>query len=159
VTPAVRRTTARDLPRLRQLWREQWSGEEMIVHGEVFRPEQLEGFEADDWAGAVSYLIRNGECEIISLNSLQPNRGIGSALLEAVVQEARRQACRRVFLSTTNDNLDALGFYQRRGLEICAVRRRAVDETRKRKPSIPVVGENGIPLRDEIELEMPLSHV
>ena len=132
MTLAVRRLTIGDAPRLRQLW-------------------------TDEWAGVVTYLVRGSECEIISLNSPEPNRGIGSALIEAVVEEARRQACRRVFLTTTNDNLRALGFYQRRGFAITAVRRGALCETRRRKPAIPVMGENGIPLRDEIELQMPLS--
>jgi hypothetical protein len=62
-----------------------------------------------------------------------------------------------VFVITTNDNLEALGFYQRRGLRLACIRRGAVDESRKRKPSIPLIGENGIPLRDEIELEMRLN--
>jgi hypothetical protein len=59
-------------------------------------------------------------------------------------------------LITTNDNLHALGFYQKRGFEIVTVYRGAVNESRKRKPTIPLVGMNGIPLRDEIELEMSL---
>ena len=75
MTPALRRLTIGDAPRLRQLWTDEWAGDTMIVHGEVFRPEQLEGFVADDWAGVVTYLVRDGECEIISLNSLEPNRG------------------------------------------------------------------------------------
>jgi GNAT superfamily N-acetyltransferase len=153
----LRRLTADDLPRLRQFWRENWGGEEMIVHGEVFWPEQLEGFVSGDWAGIVTYSIRSNECEIISLNSLREGQGIGSELIEAVVNQARQAACRRVFVSTTNDNLQALGFYQRRGLRLACIRRGAVDESRKRKPGIPLIGENGIPLRDEIELEMRLN--
>jgi ribosomal protein S18 acetylase RimI-like enzyme len=156
VTPALRRLAAADAPRLRLLWADEWSGDTMIVHGEVFRPEQLAGFVADDWAGVVTYIVRHNACEIVSLNSLQPNEGVGTALLEAVVEEARRHACRRVFISTTNDNLRALGFYQRRGFAIAAVRPGALEETRRRKPAIPLVGENGIPLCDEIELEMAL---
>ncbi len=55
---------------------------------------------------------------------------------------------------TTNDNLDALRFYQRRGFTIAEIRRRAVDESRRTlKPTIPDVGCFGIPVRDEIILE------
>jgi DNA-3-methyladenine glycosylase I len=61
-----------------------------------------------------------------------------------------------VHLSTTNDNLHSLGFYQRRGFELLSIRRGAVTESRKRKPGIPLLGENEIPLRDEIELELRL---
>ena len=156
MTPALRRIDHADLPRLRRLWADEWAGDTIIVHGETFRPEQLEGFVADDWAGVVTFFVRDSECEIVSLNSLEPNRGIGSALIDAVVEDARRQACRRVFLSTSNDNLRALGFYQRRGFALAAVRPGAINETRRRKPAIPLIGDDRIPLRDEIELEMCL---
>jgi hypothetical protein len=59
-----------------------------------------------------------------------------------------------VWLVTTNDNLDALRFYQRRGLRLVAVHAGAVDEARRLKPEIARVGEYGIPIRDEIELEL-----
>jgi GNAT superfamily N-acetyltransferase len=152
----LRRLTPGDLPRLRRFWVDHWSGDEMIVHGEVFRPEQLQGFATEDWDGVVTYCVRNGECEIISLDSLQEGRGIGTALIKAVVEEARGHGCRRVVLSTTNDNLEALGFYQRRGFTLVQVLPGAVDESRKLKPGVPTIGRNRIPLRDEIELEMRL---
>jgi N-acetylglutamate synthase-like GNAT family acetyltransferase len=78
-------------------------------------------------------------------------------LIDKAIEEARIRGCRRLFLITTNDNLNALGFYQKRGFEIVAIYRGAVNESRKRKPSIPQVGMNGIPLRDEIELEIKLK--
>ena len=145
-----------DIPRLRQFWEEHWGGGEMIVHGAVFRPEQLEGFVVDDWVGVATYILSKDECEIISLDSLDEGRGIGTALVEAVREEACNRQCRRVFLSTSNDNLRALGFYQKRGFELVTIRRGAIDESRKLKHGIPLVGNNGIPLRDEIELEMRL---
>lgn len=151
---AIRPLTAKDLSRLIEFWKEQWSGEEMIVHGQVFRPEQLNGFITEDWSGVITYIIQNDSCEIISLNSLKENRGIGTALIHKVANEARKQNCRRLFLVTTNDNLHALGFYQRRGFELTAIRHGAVDEARKIKTGIPLIGMNGIPLRDEIELEI-----
>jgi DNA-3-methyladenine glycosylase I len=153
---ALRRLTPDDLPRLRQFWIEQWAGAEMIVHGDVFRPEQLEGFVNDDWTGLVTYLIGPAGCEIISLDSLKEGGGTGSALIDAVAREATRRGCTRLFLSTTNDNLRALGFYQRRGFELVTIRRGAVTEARQRKPGIPLIGDNEIPVRDEIELELRL---
>jgi ribosomal protein S18 acetylase RimI-like enzyme len=156
VTVELRRVTSEDLPRLRQFWSEHWGGAEIIVHGEVFRPEQLQGFVAESWAGIVTYIIVGDECEIISLDSLQAGRGIGTALINGVVDEARRNGCRRVCLSTTNDNLGALGFYQRRGFELVRIRRGAIDESRRLKPGIPLIGENRIRIRDEVELELPL---
>jgi len=154
---AIRPLTANDLPRLIEFWIKHWGGAEMVVHGNVFRPEQLNGFAAEDWSGVVTYIIQNDSCEIISLNSLKENRGVGTALIDEVRKEARRQNCRRLFLVTTNDNLHALGFYQRYGFELACLRRGALDQARKVKPGIPVVGMNDIPLRDEIELEILLK--
>ena len=157
--PALRRLTQEDLPRLRQFWIEHWGGEEMLTHGNVYRPEQLDGFlveEGDAWIGLLTFIVKDGECEVTSLDSLREGQGIGSKLIDRAIEEARTQGCKRLFLITTNDNLNALGFYQKRGFEIAAIYRGAVNESRRRKPGIPLVGYNNIPLRDEIELEMSL---
>jgi N-acetylglutamate synthase-like GNAT family acetyltransferase len=151
--------TQSDLPRLRQFWIEHWGGEEMISRGNVYRPEQLEGFvieDGDEWIGLLTFFIKNDECEVTSLDSLRVCQGIGSRLMDEAIKEARARNCERLFLITTNDNLNALGFYQKRGFEIVAVYRGAIHESRKRKPGIPLIGLNGIPLRDEIELEIIL---
>ena len=153
----VRRLTPADLPRLRQFWIEHWGSEEMISRGHVYRPEQLEGYvveDGNDWVGLLTFFIKDGECEVTSLDSLREGQGIGSTLIEKAVDEARAKQCQRLFLITTNDNLNALGFYQKRGFEIVTIYRGAVNESRKRKPSIPLIGYNNIPLRDEIELEI-----
>ena len=157
--PALRRLRRDDQPRLRHFTVEHWGGEEMIVRGTLYRPEQLEGFvieEDEEWIGLLTFLVKDGECEVTSLDSLRQGQGLGSRLMDQVIEEARTQGCRRLFLITTNDNLNALGFYQRRGFEIAAVYRGAVHESRKLKPGIPLVGYDNIPLRDEIELEMSL---
>jgi GNAT superfamily N-acetyltransferase len=145
-----------DLPRLCQFWIEHWGDEEMIVHDQVFRPTQLDGFVTEDWTGVVTYIITGDQCEIISLDSLDEGQGIGTSLINAVMKEAQDHSCRRLFLNTTNDNLYALGFYQKRGFELVSIRPGVLNEYRKIKPSIPAVGLNGIALRDEIELEMLL---
>jgi len=153
----LRRLTQDDLPRLRQFWIDHWGGEEMITRGNVYRPEQLDGFvleEKNEWIGLITFFIKDDECEVTSLDSLREGQGIGSKLIDKAMEEAHTQNCKRLFLITTNDNLHALGFYQKRGFEIVAVYRGAINESRKRKPSIPLVRMNGIPLRDEIELEI-----
>jgi GNAT superfamily N-acetyltransferase len=78
---------------------------------------------------------------------------VGTALLDAVKRIALEAGCRRVYLTTTNDNLRALRFYQRRGFRLVAVYAGAVDRARAHKPQIPAIGMHGIPIRDEIELE------
>ena len=157
MTPRLRRLTPIDLPRLRQFWIEHWGSEEMLTRGNVYRPEQLEGFVVEDeneWVGLITFFIKDDECEVTSLDSLQEGKGIGTQLVEKAIEAARARKCNRLFLITSNDNLHALGFYQKRGFEIVTIYRGALNESRKRKPSIPLVGMDGIPLRDEIELEI-----
>jgi len=155
----IRRLTASDLPRLRQFWRKYWGDEFIVANGVIYHPDTLEGFIAfngNEWVGVITYTISGEDCEIISLDSVREGQGIGTKLIHAVVEEMRSQACKRIFLITTNDNLNALVFYQKRGFELVKIYRGAVNESRKIKPGIPLVGNDGIPLRDEIELEMSL---
>ena len=157
MTSSLRRLTTADLPRLRQFLVEHWGSEELLAHGHIYHPEQLDGFVIEDekeWVGLLTFFIKDHECEVVSLDSLREGHGIGTQLMDKAIQEARARGCHRLFLITSNDNLHALGFYQKRGLELVAVYRGAVNKSRKRKPSIPLVGMDGIPLRDEIELEI-----
>jgi GNAT superfamily N-acetyltransferase len=159
-TLQLRRLSPNDLPHLRQFWIDHWGGEEMISRGNIYRPEQLEGFvieDTDEWIGLLTFFIQDSECEVTSLDSLREGQGIGSMLIDKTIDEARARGCKRLFLITTNDNMHALSFYQKRGFEIVTVYRGAVNESRKRKPGIPLIGMNGIPLRDEIELEILLK--
>ncbi len=136
-----------------------WGDDLIVVHGTSYQPSALPGFIAyrgGEWVGLVTYHVQGAECEIITLNSLYPSMGIGTALAKAVKKAAQSANCRRLWLVTTNDNLNALWFYQKRGFVLVAVHRNAVEEARKRKPQIPAIGEYGIPLRDEIELELLL---
>lgn len=155
----LRRLTPEDLPRLRQFWVEHWGGDFMVTRGKIYRPEQLEGFiveDGDEWIGLLSFIIVDNELEVTSLDSLREGQGIGSKLLTHAISEARGRNCRRIFLITTNDNLNALGFYQKRGFELVTIHRNALAETRKLKPNVPLIGYNNIPLRDELELELIL---
>jgi GNAT superfamily N-acetyltransferase len=157
---SYRRSGVQDASLIRDFWIEHWAGDFVVAHGENYHPDGLEGFIALDgsaWVGLVTYKILGGECEIISLDSLREGEGIGSSLIEQVAREAKKAGCARLFLVTTNDNLEALGFYQKRGFELVRVNRGAVNRSRQIKPAIPLIGLHGIPLRDEIELEMTLD--
>jgi GNAT superfamily N-acetyltransferase len=107
-------------------------------------------------AGLATYNVEAAECELVTLNSLVGRRGIGTALVEAVRAEAMAQSCRRLRLITTNDNTQALRFYQRHGFRLAALRPGAIDAARALKPEIPLFGIDNIPIRDEIELELDL---
>ena len=91
-----------------------------------------------------------------TLDSTRPDIGIGTRLIQAVTQAAQAAGCKRLWLITTNDNLHALRFYQKRGFTLVSIYRNAVDAARQMKPHIPLIGDDQIPLHDEIELEMML---
>jgi N-acetylglutamate synthase-like GNAT family acetyltransferase len=104
--------------------------------------------------GLLTYNLEETTCEIVTLNSWSQSQGVGTGLIEAVKQAARRKNCTRLWLVTTNDNTHALRFYQKQGFTFAAIRINAMERARKIKPEIPLTGEDGIPIRDELELEM-----
>lgn len=155
----IRPIEQRDRQWIKQLITAEWGADLIAVHGEIFHPAELPGFVAlleVEYIGLITYNIAGKACEIISLNALKPNSGIGSRLIEAVKQQAGQAGCQRLWLITTNDNLNALGFYQKRGFRLSALHAGGTDRSRQLKPQIPLVGQNGIPIHDEIELEMDL---
>lgn len=109
-------------------------------------------------AGVATLVVRGQELEVLTLHAVERWRGAGSALLAAAADVARTRGCRRLWLITTNDNLDALRFYQRRGMRLVRVHAGAVDRSRTSlKPSIPELGAYGIAIRDELELELDFA--
>lgn len=141
-----------------------WGSTKIVSRGKAYYGHLLPGFTAeldnapDDAppAGLITYNIEGEDCEIITLDDKQPGLGVGEALLEIVKADAIEAGCKRMWLILTNDNLDGLRFYQQLGYELVAVHRNALAAARKLKPQIPLVGKHDIPLRDEIELELPL---
>ncbi|HEY7453581.1 MAG TPA: GNAT family N-acetyltransferase [Thermoleophilaceae bacterium] len=114
----------------------------------------LIALRGDELAGVLTFVVDGDSCEVLTLNAGERRRGVGTALIEAVEREAAEAGCERLWLITTNDNVDALRFYQRRGFRLVKLHVGAVDDSRARlKPEIPRVGEHGIDLRDELELE------
>lgn len=137
----------------------EWGSVDIVTRGKKLDASSLPGFIAvvgDKPQGLITYNIGNEECEIVSLNSLLERKGIGSRLIDAVKNVAKDKNCRRVWLIETNDNTKALRFYQKRGFHLIAVYPDALKESRKLKSEIPLVGNDGIPLRDELELEILL---
>ncbi len=136
-----------------------WGSTRVVSRGQAYLAHLLPGFvamEGDEPVGLITYRLDAEDCEIMTIDSLHEGQGIGTALIEAVREVAVAESCTRLWLITTNDNLHALRFYQKRGFRLVAVHPNALDESRKIKPEIPLYGKDGIPLRDEIELELPL---
>jgi GNAT superfamily N-acetyltransferase len=137
------------------LLRERWGALEAVARGRVYLPADLPGFaafEGDSVVGLVTYELQGADCEIVTIDALEEGRGVGTELVEAVARVSREAGCRRLKLITTNDNLRALRFYQRRGFRLDALYPGALEVSRRLKPSISEVGAHGIPLRDELEL-------
>ena len=151
---------ASDREWIAQVFQEHWGSDKVISRGVVHFPQNLPGFVAlykGEKVGLVTYNIVEGSCEIVTLDSTLPSSGVGTALIEAVWDIAIKSGCKRLWLITTSDNLNALRFYQKRGFVLVAVHRNALEQSRKLKPEISLIGNDGIPLRDEIELEMNLD--
>ena len=137
-----------------------WGSRFVISRGKLHDAAALPGFFAchhERVIGLATYNLANEACELVTLDSEVEGIGVGSALVAVVREMAVAAHCRRLWLITTNDNLPALGFYQKRGFRITAVHPNALDLSRQLKPQIPLIGLDGIPLRDEIELEMSLT--
>ena len=155
----IRRIDQTDRSQIDALILRQWFSLQMVVHGEAIDLGTADGwFAREDGAitGLITYRIADGKMEILSLDSFRENRGVGTALLDKAIVEAKNQGCPRILLITTNDNLPALRFYQKRGFDMVRLHRNALEQSRKIKPEIPLTGMDGIPLKHEIELEMTL---
>jgi len=137
-----------------------WFSKDMVVRGEVVNMTILDGLVAcnnESIIGLVTYRIINGECEIMSLDSLKENKGIGTMLINESVNIARQNKCIKIKLITTNDNINAIRFYQKRGFDMVHLYYDSVSASRKLKPSIPMLGDFDIPIKHEIEFEMKLD--
>jgi len=137
-----------------------WGADFIVTRGRKVFAAELPGFIAHssdgEPVGLVTFEIVGDQCEIVTLDAFVKFQGIGTDLTEHVKAAARTADCKRLWLITTNDNIDAIRHYQRRGFTIATVHASALIHSRKLKPSIPEIGAYGIPVRDEIEFEMSL---
>jgi len=134
-----------------------WNSRVSMSRGKAFYPHLERGFiERRDGAivGLITYHIEGDLMELLTLNATLEGEGIGSSLMLDAIEKARHEGCRRVLLAITNDRLRAIGFYQRLGFRMMAINLGVVDEARKVKPQIPQVGERGVPIHDEIVMEL-----
>lgn len=141
--------------------RQHWGATRMVTRGTLIEATELPGLVAErdgERVGLITFRPRpGGSTELVTVNAFEPGRGVGRALLAAAIALGRRNGWQRVWLITTNDNTSALRFYQRAGFELVALHHRALEQSRRLKPEIPEVGEDGIPLLSELELERRLA--
>lgn len=137
-----------------------FGGDSVVSRDIVHQPADLPGFiarEGGERVGLATFKVAGEVCELVTLDALCQWCGVGTGLLEAVEKAARAAGCERMWLITTNDNIDALRFFQRRGYHITCVRPDGMQAIRALKPGIPETGHYDIPIRDEIEMEKPLD--
>jgi ribosomal protein S18 acetylase RimI-like enzyme len=156
----VRAVEAGERGWLRQTLAARWGGVEVVGRGRSWRPGELPALlaVADDGErlGIATYDVDGAAAELVTLDALVPGRGAGRALIEAAAAAAREAGALRLVVMTTNDNLRARRLYQRAGFRLAALRPGAIDSARERKPSIPLTGNDGIAIRDELDLVMEL---
>ncbi|MER7246164.1 GNAT family N-acetyltransferase [Kribbella sp. NPDC000426] len=156
----IRPATTADSLRISELLIQSWGSHIAVAHGVAYDATTLPAIvaeEGDRIIGLLTYNLEDQELEVVTIDAPVPHLGVGTALLEAAAETAKAAGARRLWLITTNDNVDALRFYQRRGMRIVEIRPGAVDESRKLKPTIPLTGAYGIPLHDELVLELRLD--
>lgn len=160
--PLVRPVVPTDLGQIRAELEANWSSTQIWSLGRRHDADTLPAYLAEvdgAFAGLVTLNLDPGswQCEVITLSARLKNHGVGAALLEVAEGHARRAGCRRVYLTTTNDNTRAIRFYQRRGWRFAALHKGIVDEVRARGVELPLLGFDGIQVRDEIEFERWLA--
>ncbi|MBB6452293.1 ribosomal protein S18 acetylase RimI-like enzyme [Salirhabdus euzebyi] len=151
------------MEKVKQFFVNQWGSSQIVVSTGIFSIDDLDGFvsitDGGEVNGLLSFTLYEAEkvLEIVSLDSLEEGKGIGSKLIQLVEEAAVQRSCTSIKLITTNDNLHAVHFYQKRGFRLTQVFIDAVNKARKVKPQIPYVAYNGISIMDEWEFTKPLS--
>jgi GNAT superfamily N-acetyltransferase len=148
-----------DRKALDEMLRLRWSDGTIFVQGKLLSPSDVEAIGAyydNRLQGIATYRVERGLPYMISMNNVTDRRGVGIALLEAMIALAREQGAPVLRVLISNDNWPAFRFYQKRGFLITTVHTGVVNMIRMMKPSVPDCGVDGIPMRDEIELELVL---
>ncbi|MGY5863486.1 MAG: GNAT family N-acetyltransferase [Candidatus Thorarchaeota archaeon] len=157
----IRFAFAEDREWIRNLLRDTWFSTRIVTRGVLHEADQLPALVAEtrssERVGLLTFTIVEKQLEIVILNSTRKRAGIGKRLVRAGEDLARRRNCSRVWVITTNDNSDAISFYETLGYNIVSVHKGAIEVSRKLKPEIPLTGVDGVPITDEIELEKILT--
>jgi ribosomal protein S18 acetylase RimI-like enzyme len=143
---------------LRGVLRERWGEDLYVGRGLVRHVDDddllaLVALDGEERVGVATYVLDGEVARLITIDTLREGSGAGGALIEGVARAARALGAKRLVTWTTNDNLRALRFYQRQGFRLVELRAGAIEEARRLVPSIPEVGHDQIPIRDELHLE------
>ncbi len=137
----------------------EWGSIFVISKGVKYNVSNLPGYLAlldNKIVGIITFFITKNNYEIITLNSFKKNKGIGTILIDKIKKNAKKNNINKINLITTNDNINAITFYQKQGFDIKSINLNSIIESRKLKPEIPETGNFGIPIKHEIVFELDI---
>src|ERR1700738_3104778 len=150
----VREATDADRRAARELFQQDFGRTQIVAFGEVMDIDQMPALVAVmhiEPSGALAYRLMGNALHIVALatDPMWQRSGVGGHLVAEAELLARRLKLARLIVSTTNDNLPALYFYQRRGYKLTdLVPNSVIEHTHNEQ-----LGFAGIPVRDEVRLE------
>ena len=155
----VREAAEADARATLELFHRDFRRTQVLAFGEMMDLAVLPAVVAEmkgEIAGALAYRLLPDVLQIVALatDPMWQRSGVGGYLVAEVELMARRRGLGRVIFCTTNDNLPALYFYQRRDYRITELVAGAL--LPHIKPAF-ACGFAGIPVRDEIRLEKVLQ--
>jgi len=136
-----------------------WGSSTVARQGTLVDAAGLPGFVAivdGHRVGLLTYARDDEELEVVTLQVEREGGGTGRALMDEVLRHARLTDVRRLWLVTTNDNIRAIRFYQQWGMDLAAFIADGVAVSRRVKPTIPMIGTDGIAVRHELFFEFRL---
>jgi GNAT superfamily N-acetyltransferase len=154
----VREATDDDRVTARELFQRDFGSTRIVAFGDVMDIDTMPALVAvvhADPSGALAYRLFGDALHVVALatDPMWQRSGVGAHLIAEAELLARRLKLTRLVVSTTNDNLPALYFYQRRGYRLTElVPDSVISHTLQQHP-----GFAGIPVRDEIRLEKRLA--
>jgi len=159
-TPVVSPIASGDRDWVAETLVREWTSTSVARLGELVEAAELPGHLATlagRRVGLVLVDVRHREYEVVAISTSEPRRGVGRALMECCFAEARAAGCRRVWLVTTNNNITAIAFYQRLGMDLRALHRHALRVSRELKATIPERDADGVRIDHELEFEVLLE--
>lgn len=155
----IRLTLLEEKKIVKELFIKEWNSDIMISKNQKHFVENLESIIAvvdKEIIGLLTFNIIDKQAEIVSLDSFNEGKGIGTKLLDFTLNYFKNLYLDRIWLITSNDNCHAIRFYQKRGWKMVNIHFNAIEEARLLKPQIPMFGYDGIPILHEIEFEYSL---
>lgn len=143
--------------KIREFVQRFWGEQEQLTFDKRFVVAELPAYAAkviDQMIGFISFADLDEAAIIVALG-IQPKYqgfGIGKSLIKKVETEAKRLQKKKLLVSTSNDDLPALAFYQSLGFQIYEVKPNVIAE----KHGGILKGIGGLPIRDEMRMQKAL---